>query len=423
MTLTTTPAEIVARAEAANPGLLAREPSWPRVEVGELVRVVNGAPFSSRLFNTQGRGEPLIRIRDVGSTGSATFYDGPFEDSMRVEAGDLIVGMDGDFRLARWAGPPALLNQRVCKLDVMSPQLDPRWLLHCLPGYLDAIWAETSSVTVKHLSSRTIAQVPLPLPPLEEQRRIVDLLEDHLSRLEAAMASVLRARRRLDSLEQSVLAYCYHLGELRALGSLAEIQGGIQKQPKRAPAGNAFPFLRVANVTARGLDLEEVHQVELFDGEIERLRLQDGDLLVVEGNGSPSQIGRAAVWNGEIADCVHQNHLIRVRPQQALSPTFLEAVWNAPQNRRQLTDLSSSSSGLHTLSVGKLKTLKIPVASESAQQEAITRVGEVRATRRRLQADLNAVLVGARRLRRALLGAAFAGELSGRPRVLEGPHV
>jgi len=137
-------------------------------------------------------------------------------------------------------------------------------------------------------------------------------------------------------------------GRKLALAEVADIQGGIQKQPKRTPRDNAFPFLRVANVTARGLELDNVHQVELFGNELDRLRLEVGGLLVVEGNGSPSQIGRAATWDGSIANCVHQNHLIRVRPGPKLLADYLEAVWNSPETRRELTDLSSSSSGLHS---------------------------------------------------------------------------
>lgn len=163
--------------------------------------------------------------------------------------------------------------------------------------------------------------------------------------------------------------------------------------------------------------------MELFNGQLDKLRLQAGDLLVVEGNGSPSQIGRAAVWNDEIENCVHQNHLIRVRPAPGLSPLYLEAVWNAPQNRRQLTDLSSSSSGLHTLSVGKLKTLKIPVADEAAQRDVIARVSEVRAARLRLQADLAVALTRGVRLSRALLTAAFSGQLTSADSSPEGLHV
>lgn len=156
-----------------------------------------------------------------------------------------------------------------------------------------------------------------------------------------------------------------------SLGDVAEIQGGIQKQPKRSPQRNAYPFLRVANVTAQGLNLDEIHAIELFEGELERYRLRRGDLLVVEGNGSASQIGRAAVWDGSIKDAVHQNHLIRVRPGCLLNERFLGLVWNSPSNRAELARIASSTSGLHTLSVGKLKKITLPLPPMDEQRRIV----------------------------------------------------
>ncbi|WP_244986758.1 restriction endonuclease subunit S [Mycobacterium marinum] len=152
---------------------------------------------------------------------------------------------------------------------------------------------------------------------------------------------------------------------------MAEIQGGIQKQPKRSPQRNAYPFLRVANVTAQGLNLDEIHAIELFEGELERYRLRRGDLLVVEGNGSASQIGRAAVWDGSIKDAVHQNHLIRVRPGCLLNERFLGLVWNSPSNRAELARIASSTSGLHTLSVTKLKRIMLPLPPSDEQRRIV----------------------------------------------------
>lgn len=156
-----------------------------------------------------------------------------------------------------------------------------------------------------------------------------------------------------------------------ALEAVAEIQGGIQKQPKRAPRDNAFPFLRVANVTATGLDVDDVHEIELFDGELDRFRLQRGDLLVVEGNGSASQIGRAAVWDGSITDAVHQNHLIRVRPAPELDKRYLGLLWNSPTIRDELSRVASSTSGLHTLSVTKLKRILLPLPPLAEQHRIV----------------------------------------------------
>lgn len=157
---------------------------------------------------------------------------------------------------------------------------------------------------------------------------------------------------------------------------VAAVQGGIQKQPNRRPAQNPFPFLRVANVMRGRLDLGEVHEIELFDGEIDRLALQTGDLLVVEGNGSSSEIGRAALWKGEIDPCVHQNHLIRVRPASGLDPKYLAALWNSPVVAAELRSVASSTSGLLVLSSRKVKAVRLPIAPGEEQGRVVAAVEE-----------------------------------------------
>lgn len=193
MSLITSPAEIVAAAEnSGSAGLLGRPAHWERVPLGDVAEIVNGAALSSSGFNTEGRGLPLIRIRDLdGWTG--TSYEGGIEKRHEVREGDMLVGMDGDFNLRRWSGPLAVLNQRVCKVRVKDQDLyhEP-FLALVLPGYLDAINAATSSITVKHLSSRDLAAIPLPLPPLLEQRRIAEAMGTHQEGLQR-LGSELRA--------------------------------------------------------------------------------------------------------------------------------------------------------------------------------------------------------------------------------------
>lgn len=155
------------------------------------------------------------------------------------------------------------------------------------------------------------------------------------------------------------------------LAEVAEVRGGIQKQQKRRPVLNKHPFLRVANVARGALVLDDVHEIELFPGEIDRYRLQKGDMLVVEGNGSADQIGRAAVWDGSIDDCVHQNHLIRVRPGPDVLPRYLGLVWNAPGVSRQVQAAAATTSGLHTLSTAKVKAVRIPICALEEQERIV----------------------------------------------------
>jgi len=162
--------------------------------------------------------------------------------------------------------------------------------------------------------------------------------------------------------------------EWATIAEIADVVGGIQKSPKRRPARNAHPMLRVANVRDGHLALDDVHQIELFAGELERLSLKAGDCLVVEGNGSISQVGRAAMWRGEIADCVHQNHILRARP--LIAPSFL-AYWMMSRGARdQIERVASSTSGLHVLSGSKLRQLVLPVPGLQAQQRIVAAIDE-----------------------------------------------
>ncbi|SFD43822.1 type I restriction enzyme, S subunit [Thiohalospira halophila DSM 15071] len=201
MALGLTPQQIV---DSGEHPLLVKADRWERVFLKEIASVQNGAAFSSAYF-TDNEGLPLIRIRDVGQRETENFYNGPYSSEYVVNSGDLLIGMDGDFRCAFWNGGKALLNQRVCRVRLESYLMEEKFLYFCLQPYLDAIHAHTSSVTVKHLSSRTVENIPLPLPPLGEQKRIVAKIEELFSELDDSVANLETARARLQTYRQSLL--------------------------------------------------------------------------------------------------------------------------------------------------------------------------------------------------------------------------
>jgi type I restriction enzyme S subunit len=185
-------------------GLLAIHPSWCRIRLGDCATVQNGFAFSSKEF-APGQGVPLIRIRDIRSNQTETSYNGEYDDSFLVGQGDLLVGMDGDFNCALWNGPDGLLNQRVCRVTEKTEGYDKRFLFHVLQPYLTAVNNGTSAMTVKHLSSITIREIQLPLPPLNEQRRIVAKIEELFSDLDAGVAALERVRANLKRYRAAVL--------------------------------------------------------------------------------------------------------------------------------------------------------------------------------------------------------------------------
>ncbi len=155
---------------------------------------------------------------------------------------------------------------------------------------------------------------------------------------------------------------------LTYLGNVVDTKGGIQKTPDRNPIKNHHPYLRVANVYRNFLKLDEIKNFELFNNDLEKFRLKYGDVLIVEGNGSRNEIGRCALWRDEIMDCVHQNHIIRSRPNRGISSEFIVNYLNSPIGIEQLYFVSSSTSGLYTLSTEKINNIIIPIPPPKEQQ-------------------------------------------------------
>jgi len=138
------------------------------------------------------------------------------------------------------------------------------------------------------------------------------------------------------------------------------------------------PYLRVGNVYRDSLNLSEIKNIGLTQSEFDRVRLQVGDILLVEGHGNPNEIGRAAIWDGSIPNCVHQNHLIRVRCSEALDPVYACAVINSGVGKRYFHDAGNTTSGLNTISTGVVGRMPIAVPPLELQRRFRERVEQTR---------------------------------------------
>ena len=158
-------------------------------QLSDVLQIQNGYAFDSKAF-TPSEGMPLIRIRDLKvGTETETRFSGEFDKKYLVKAGDLLIGMDGEFGCYEWKGNLALLNQRVCRLEGFASNLFPKFLFYGLNSYLKAIEDVTGYTTVKHLSSKQILEIEFPLPVIAEQERIVAILDEAFDGIATAKAN------------------------------------------------------------------------------------------------------------------------------------------------------------------------------------------------------------------------------------------
>lgn len=218
-------------------------------------------------------------------------------------------------------------------------------------------------VTVHSVQSGFIESMMVPMVPTTRQRRIVDLLSH--------AEGIVRLRREAQQKAADLIPAIF--GELFGdpatnpkgwsvvpLGEVAVVQGGLQVSRARDDLPIERPYLRVANVHRGRLDLAEVKKIRLTEAEFSRTRLERGDLLFVEGHGNPLEVGRVAVWGDEIANCTHQNHLIRARVDASrLRPAFACSYLNSAGGRRSLLRSGKTTSGLSTISTSNVKSAPI----------------------------------------------------------------
>lgn len=160
------------------------------------------------------------------------------------------------------------------------------------------------------------------------------------------------------------------------IDDLTFVSGGIQKQPKRRPVKNHFPYLRVANVQRGNINIDELERFELEPHELAFWSLEKNDILIVEGNGSADEIGRCAIWLAPLEKCVYQNHLIRVRGIMEGYQEFIALYLNSPSGIKEMQRLAVTTSGLYNLSVGKIRGIAIPLPPLNQQNLILSKIRE-----------------------------------------------
>ncbi|NEP54485.1 MAG: restriction endonuclease subunit S, partial [Moorea sp. SIO3C2] len=183
---------------------------------------------------------------------------------------------------------------------------------------------------------------------------------------------------------------------------------GLQVTSKRKNNPMEIPYLRVANVYRDRLVLDEIKTIRVTEQEAKRTYLQTGDILIVEGHGNSTEIGRSSVWDGSIPNCSHQNHLIRVRiDAEKADSIYMSTFLNSPGGRRQLKKLGKTTSGLNTISTSNVKATKVLLPPLSEQENFVKyRQGIINSLN-----DYESYLYGLNYIFNSLLQKAFRGEL------------
>lgn len=279
--------------------------------IGEVCNILNGYAFKSKNFNSNGEGLPLIRIRDVNTGLSNTYYSGEYDNRFLVNKGDLLIGMDGDFQAIRWSHNKALLNQRVCRLQDYGKEIIPDFMFYIVQGELDRIHRSIPGSTVKHLSSRELERSLIPLPSITVQKEILRLLEsftDFTTQLTKELSTELKARnQQFNYYKEELFKFKKDKVQFEPLHEIGEFQRG-KRFVKTDLISEGVPTIHYGEMyTYYGpwadKTISFVSQ-ELVD--YKKLRMaENGDVVIVAAGETIEDIGKGTAWLGNKGAVIH----------------------------------------------------------------------------------------------------------------------
>ncbi len=198
-----------------------------------------------------------------------------------------------------------------------------------------------------------------------------------------------------------------------SLRTLVELKGGVTKGEKRRVGQEliSVPYLRVANVQRGFLDLNEIKFIDATPKELEELRLQPNDLLFNEG-GDRDKLGRGWVWEGQIDNCIHQNHVFRGRLFDHRVPAKLVSLYGNSIGAQHFIDEGKQTVNLASLSITKLGDMAFPLGPPEEMAEIVRRVESLFALADSIESRLAEATAQVERTTQAILAKAFRGELT-----------
>jgi type I restriction enzyme S subunit len=296
-----------------------------------------------------------------------------------VPAGTLLMSFKLTIGRVSILGIHAFHNEAIISIYPKS-EVDRDFLMFYLPT-INFSDHQDRAVKGNTLNKSKINELPIPLPPLSEQRAIARALRTVQEAKEARQRELELERERKAALMQHLFTHGTRGEPLKEteiglmpeswrvvrLGELFDVQQGKALSVKSRQGSNPKPFLRTANVLWGRLDLSTLDQMDFTPDECNKLELRPGDLLVCEGG----EIGRTAMWNGELPDCYYQNHLHRLRRKQdtAVVPEFFMYWMQAAMLIFKHYEGYGNKTTIPNLSGARLKAFLLPVPPIAEQEE------------------------------------------------------
>ena len=369
----------------------------------------------------------LVQIRDF-STDKYTVYVPDTPKMRHFDENDIMIARYGASLGRICIGQKGVYNVALAKTIFSNDILYRRYVYWMLQSEsFQAPLMRISRTAQAGFNKDDLSTFTMPLPPLPEQHRIVSRIESLFAKLDEAKE---KAQAVVDGFElrKSAILHKAFTGELterwrkehgvgldrwevKSLMEVASLQTGLMKGKRYEGKTVFLPYLRVANVQDGFLDLTEIKEIEVSPSNIARYSLKRGDVLFTEG-GDFDKLGRGTVWEEEIPNCLHQNHIFVVRPNESvLNSYFLSFQAGSKYGKAYFLGCSKQTTNLASINSTQLKGFPVKLPSLEEQMEIVSTITNLLNIEGHAKEAAEAVLSQIDTMKKAILARAFRGEL------------
>lgn len=385
---------------------------WSAAKLGDVVEVLD---YRRIPINATERAQRPGDVPYYGATGQVGWInEALFDEELVLLGEDGAPFLDSSKPKAYLIDGPSWVNNHAHVLRAMPGVTSDRFLKYALDAA--DFRPHVNGTTRLKLTQKAMKLMPIPIPPQEEQKRIVAAIEEYFSRLDAAEAAALSAERRIKALEKAIITHASSTldpptrWEVLSVADAGSVGLGLQRSPKRHNGPNMRPYLRVANVFENRIDDSDVMSMDMTDLEWERFKLHDGDVLLNEGQ-TPELLGRPAIYRGEPPEVAFTNSLIRFRANDDVDPEWALLVFRSHMHNRRFMCESQITTNIAHLAAGRFKTVEFPLPPLDEQRARLAQARADLEACARLRAEVVAGRKRSAGLRRSILSTAFSGQL------------
>ena len=383
--------------------------------LGDIGKIITGnTPKTSESDNYSSNDIAFIKPSDIPENEIAILSDAEFyiSESAREKArilpsGSILITCIGIIGKVAITDIECAFNQQINAIIPYMDKCNPQYVAYSIQYLKPQLQTIANAAVVPILNKSQFSDIEIPLPPLDEQRRIAAVL-DKVSGL------IAKRRAQLDKLDELVKArFVEMFGDpvlnpmdwpTYQLADMADIVSGITKGRKTKEQDLIeVPYMAVSNVKDGYIDWTTIKTIWATQSEIDQYRLLPDDVLMTEG-GDPDKLGRGAIIQNPLENCIHQNHIFRVRlNENIILPVYFAEFLQHQKAKQYFLRCAKQTTGIASINMTQLKELPTLVPPRALQKDFTNTVEQINKSKLTIQQSLDKLEV----LKKALMQQYF----------------